>query len=149
MDGFDALLFVVEAKSSMRKKLTVFAALALLAMGVAPLVNSLENPRLAGLRGPNILQLTAIGFGMGGSQRHTGKPAREPQPYGSQFRVRESHNSGETASVARPGTMGTNITGNTVRWRVFPSGTFRPPAVPDHVAANRSYEFAAGLQLIR
>jgi len=31
-------------------------------MGVPPLVNSLGNPRLAGLRGPDILQLTAIGF---------------------------------------------------------------------------------------
>ncbi len=59
------MLFVVEAKASMRKKRTVFAALALLAMGVAPLVNSLENPRLAGLRGPDILQLTAIGFCVG------------------------------------------------------------------------------------
>ena len=59
------MLFAVEAKASMRKKRTVFAALALLAMGVAPLVNSLGNPRLAGLRGPDILQLTAIGFCVG------------------------------------------------------------------------------------
>src|ERR1700722_15766973 len=56
-------LFAMEAKG--RKKRTVFAALAVLAMGVAPLVNSLSNPRLAGLRGPEILQLTAIGFCVG------------------------------------------------------------------------------------
>jgi hypothetical protein len=53
----------MEAKG--RKKWTVFAALADLAMGVAPLVNSLGNPRLAGLRGPDILHLAAIGFCVG------------------------------------------------------------------------------------
>jgi hypothetical protein len=59
------MLFAVEARASTRTKRTVFAALALLAMGVPPLVNSLENPRLAGLRGPDIMQLTAIGFCVG------------------------------------------------------------------------------------
>ena len=53
----------MEAKG--RKKRTVFAALAVLAMGVPPLVNSLDNPRLAGLRGPDILQLAAIGLCVG------------------------------------------------------------------------------------
>jgi hypothetical protein len=43
----------------------VFAALAVLAMGIPPFVNSLDNPRLAGLHGPDILQLTAIGFCVG------------------------------------------------------------------------------------
>jgi len=33
--------------------------------GIAPLVNSLGNPRFAGLRGPDILQLIAIGFCVG------------------------------------------------------------------------------------
>ena len=43
----------------------MFAALAVLAMGVPPLVNSLGNPRLAGQHGPDVLQLTAIGFCVG------------------------------------------------------------------------------------
>ena len=34
-------------------------------MGIAPLVNSLGNPRITGLRGPDILQLIAIGFCVG------------------------------------------------------------------------------------
>ena len=55
----------MEAKPGTRKKRTVFATLAVLAMGIPPLVNSLDNPRLAGLRGPDILQLTAIGFCVG------------------------------------------------------------------------------------
>ena len=55
----------VEAKASTRKKRTVFATLSVLAIGIAPLVNSLGNPRLAGLRGPDILQLIAIGFCVG------------------------------------------------------------------------------------
>jgi hypothetical protein len=58
-------LFAVEAKTSMRKKRTVLVALALLAMAVPPLVNSLGNPRLAGLHGSDVLQLTAIGFCVG------------------------------------------------------------------------------------
>ena len=44
------------------QKADVFVSLAILAMGVAPLVNSLGNPRLAGLHGLDVLQLTAIGF---------------------------------------------------------------------------------------
>jgi hypothetical protein len=55
----------MDAKQGTRTKLTVFVSLAVLAMGIPPLVNSLGNPRLAGLRGPDILQLTAIGFCVG------------------------------------------------------------------------------------
>ena len=40
-------------------------ALAILAMGIPPLVNSLGNPRLAGLHGPDVLQLASIGFCVG------------------------------------------------------------------------------------
>lgn len=57
-------LSALEGKAG-RKKRTVLGALAVLAMGVAPLVNSLGNPRLAGLRGPDVLQLAAIGFCVG------------------------------------------------------------------------------------
>jgi hypothetical protein len=63
LERFGDMLFVVEAKG--RKKRTVFAALAVLAMGVAPLVNSLGNPRLAGLHGADMVQLAAIGFCVG------------------------------------------------------------------------------------
>ena len=55
----------MEAKPGTRKKRTVFATLAVLAMGIPPLVNSLDNPHLAGLHGPDILQLAAIGFCVG------------------------------------------------------------------------------------
>jgi len=55
----------MQAKPGTRNKRTVFATLAVLAMGIPPLVNSLDNLRLAGLRGPDILQLTAIGFCVG------------------------------------------------------------------------------------
>jgi len=47
------------------KKWTVLRPLAVLAMGIPPLVNSLGNPRLAGLRGPDVLRLMAIGFCVG------------------------------------------------------------------------------------
>ena len=53
------------ANAGSRRKWTVFASLAVLAMGVPPLVNRLGNPRLAGLRGPDVLQLTAIGLCVG------------------------------------------------------------------------------------
>jgi hypothetical protein len=65
VERFVAMLFVMEAQASTRKKRTVFTALALLATGFPPFVNSLDNPRLAGLRGPDILQLTAIGLCVG------------------------------------------------------------------------------------
>ena len=57
--------FAMEAKPSTRKKRTVYASLAFLAIGFPPFVNSLGNPHLAGLRGPDILQLIAIGLCVG------------------------------------------------------------------------------------
>jgi len=56
-------LFAVETKT--RTKRTFLVSLAVLAMGIPPLVNSPDNPRLAGLRGPDVLQLTAIGYCIG------------------------------------------------------------------------------------
>jgi hypothetical protein len=57
----------VKNKLGTRTKRTVFVSLAILALGVPPFVNSLGNPRLAGLHGPDVLQLTAIGFCVGGA----------------------------------------------------------------------------------
>jgi len=53
------------ANAGTRKKQTMFRVLAILAMGIPPLLNSLGNPRLAGLRGPDVLRLIAIGFCVG------------------------------------------------------------------------------------
>jgi hypothetical protein len=36
-----------------------------LALAFPPFINSLDNPRLAGLRGPDVLRLVAIGFCVG------------------------------------------------------------------------------------
>jgi len=55
----------MDTKPGSRKKRTLFAALFVLAMAFPPFVNSLDNPRLAGLRGPDILRLAAIGFCVG------------------------------------------------------------------------------------
>jgi len=55
----------MEAKPGTRKKWTKFAPFFVLAMAFPPLLNSLDNPRLAGLRGPDILRLIAIGFCVG------------------------------------------------------------------------------------
>lgn len=55
----------MEAKPDTRKKLRKFAPLLVLAMAFPPLMNSLDNPRLAGLRGPDILRLFAVGFCVG------------------------------------------------------------------------------------
>ncbi len=55
----------MEANAGTRKKWTVFRSLAILAMGIPPLVNSIGNPRLAGLRGPDVLRLIAIGLCVG------------------------------------------------------------------------------------
>ncbi len=52
----------MDANTRTRKTRTLFVYLAILAIGVAPLVNSFGNPRLAELHGPDVLQLTAIGF---------------------------------------------------------------------------------------
>jgi hypothetical protein len=43
-------------------KRTVIIALGLLVLGTAPLVNSLNNPRLAGMHGADRLQLFAVGW---------------------------------------------------------------------------------------
>ena len=48
-----------------RKKRTLFISLFILALAFPPLINSLDNPRLAGLRGPDVLRLVAIGFCVG------------------------------------------------------------------------------------
>jgi hypothetical protein len=53
------------AETAGRRKRTVITALVVLAMGFPPLINSLDNPRLAGLRGPDVLRLIAIGFCVG------------------------------------------------------------------------------------
>jgi hypothetical protein len=42
-----------------------FAPLFVLAMAFPPFVNSLDNPRLAGLHGADILRLIAVGFCVG------------------------------------------------------------------------------------
>jgi hypothetical protein len=47
------------------EKWRVFVALSVLMMGFAPLINSLDNPRLAGLHGTDVGQLGAIGFCFG------------------------------------------------------------------------------------
>jgi len=48
----------------MRKPL-VFRALFILLLGFPPFINSLSNPRLAGLHVPDRLQLFAVGFCVG------------------------------------------------------------------------------------
>ena len=58
-------LFAMEATPGTRKKRNVFTALFVLALGILPLLNSLHNPHLAGLRGPDVLRLIAIGFCVG------------------------------------------------------------------------------------
>lgn len=54
----------MEAKPGTRKKRTM-SALFILAMGILPFFKSVDNPRLAGLRGPDILPLIAIGTSIG------------------------------------------------------------------------------------
>lgn len=55
----------MEAKQVSRKKWMRFAPFVVLAMGIPPLLNSIDNPRLAGLRGSDILRLFAVGFCVG------------------------------------------------------------------------------------
>jgi len=55
----------LETSAGTRRKWKVFRILAILAMGIPPLLNSIGNPRLAGLRGPDVLRLIAIGFCVG------------------------------------------------------------------------------------
>jgi hypothetical protein len=57
----------MDAKPGSRKKRALFASLLLLVMAIPPVVNSIDNPRLAGLRGPDILRLVAIGLCLGGA----------------------------------------------------------------------------------
>ena len=47
------------------KKWTKFAPLFVLAMAFPPFLNSLDNPRVAGLHGADILRLIAVGFCVG------------------------------------------------------------------------------------
>ena len=48
-----------------RKKRTLLTSLFILALAFPPTINSIDNPRLAGLHGPDILRLIAIGFCVG------------------------------------------------------------------------------------
>jgi hypothetical protein len=57
-------LFAMEATTNGRKKRRG-AAILVLVMAIPPFVNSLSNPHLAGLRGPDILQLISIGLCVG------------------------------------------------------------------------------------
>ena len=45
----------------------MFAPLFPLVCAIPPIVNSLDNPHLKGLHGPDILRLVAIGFCVGAS----------------------------------------------------------------------------------
>ena len=58
-----------------RKKRTVLTALAFLAMAIPPVVNSVGNPRLAGLRGPDALRLIAV-FRIGAELNEPANTAR-------------------------------------------------------------------------
>jgi hypothetical protein len=53
-----------DPKRGTRKK-RMLSALFVLAMGLLPFLKSLDNPHLAGLRGPDILPLIAIGMSVG------------------------------------------------------------------------------------
>jgi hypothetical protein len=55
----------MDATASGRKKRTVLTSLFILALAFPPFINSLDNPHLKGLRGPDVLQLFAIGFCVG------------------------------------------------------------------------------------
>ena len=58
-------MFAMETTASGRKKWMRFAPLFVLALAFGPFLNSLDNPHLEGLRGPDVLQLFAIGFCVG------------------------------------------------------------------------------------
>jgi hypothetical protein len=58
-------LFAMETTASGRKKWKWFAPLLPLACAIPPTINSIDNPRLAGLRGLDILRLVVIGFCVG------------------------------------------------------------------------------------
>jgi hypothetical protein len=60
------MLAFEKRRASIMEKWRVFVALSVLMMGFAPLINSLDNPRLAGLHGTDVgQQLEAIGFCFG------------------------------------------------------------------------------------
>jgi len=55
----------MEAPVTGRTKRMAFAPLLPLVCAFPPFINSLDNPHLKGLRGPDVLQLIAIGFCVG------------------------------------------------------------------------------------
>ena len=55
----------MEATTNGRKKWKWFAPLLPLVCAIPPIVNSLDNPHLKGLSGPDVLRLIAIGFCVG------------------------------------------------------------------------------------
>ena len=55
----------MEDKPNNRSKWAKFAPLLVLAMAFPPFMNSLDNPRVAGLHGADILRLIAVGFCIG------------------------------------------------------------------------------------
>ena len=57
----------MDATASGRKKRAAFVTLLFLVMAIPPIVNSLDNPHLKGLRGPDWLPLIAIGMCIGGA----------------------------------------------------------------------------------
>ena len=63
MERSGNMLSAVEAKG--RKKRALLASLAFFAIGFLPLINSLNNPRLAGLHVPDYLRLIAAGLWFG------------------------------------------------------------------------------------
>ena len=60
-------MFAMETTASGRNKWKRFAPLFPLACAIPPIVNSLDNPHLKGLGGPDVLRLIAIGFCVGAS----------------------------------------------------------------------------------
>jgi len=54
----------MEVKSAVGKRRVILILFVLL-FGLPPLVNSLSNPRLKGLHGPDIVQLIVIGLFLG------------------------------------------------------------------------------------
>ena len=55
------MLWTTFLEDSVNKR-TVIIALVLIVLGTAPLINSLNNPRTAGLHGADRLQLFAVGW---------------------------------------------------------------------------------------
>ena len=62
----DAELTLGQKAARRRKKMTVSGLIAFMC-GVPPLINSIDNPRLATLHGPDLLRIFAVGwcFGIG------------------------------------------------------------------------------------